>query len=299
MRRRMAWPAVAAVVMAGAAAASGWWRLSQPDEAILQFTPTAEAAQQPFSYDDYAAVLEAYVNEAGLVDYKTLAKNRERLDAFAAAIAGLNRAVYDKWSDKQKTAFWINAYNALTLEAIVAHYPIRSSLARSVVYPKNSIRQIPGVWDKLRFTVMGRNMTLNDIEHGTLRKRFDEPRIHMALVCAAMGCPPLRREPYVAERLDAQLDDQARRFLGDPRKFRIDREKGRVYLSPIFKWFAGDFVKKHGTKEAFGGRSEPQRAVLHFISRYLSTKDKQYLRQANYSIKYLKYDWSLNQPAKQ
>lgn len=298
MRRKMRWLAGAMPLLVGAAA-TGWWLLSRPGETTLRFTSTPEAVRQAFSYDDYAAVLKAYVDDAGMVDYKALVKNRDRLDAFAAAIAGLERSIYDKWTEKGKLAFWINAYNALTLEAIVAHYPIRASFTRSLVHPKNSIRQIPGVWDKIRFTVMGRPMTLNDIEHGTLRKIFDEPRIHMALVCAAVGCPPLRGEPYVAERLDEQLDDQARRFLSDPQKFRIDREKGHVHLSPIFKWFASDFVKKYGAKEAFAGRSEKQRAVLHFITRYLSNKDKRYLTKTKYKIKYLTYDWTLNEQAGQ
>jgi len=142
---------------------------------------------------------------------------------------------------------------------------------------------------------MGRPMTLDGIEHGVLRKDYHEPRIHMALVCAAMGCPPLRNEPYTGERLFAQLDDQARRFLSNPAKFRIARDAGRVYLSSIFKWFGDDFVSNYGVENAYGDHSAKERATLHFIAGYLKKSDADYLADGNYKVKYLDYDWSLNE----
>jgi hypothetical protein len=257
------------------------------------FCGSLQAANPP--YDNFAAVLKTYVNQNGMVDYRGLKNNSGRLISFAAALGVVPPDVYQKWSVKEKIAFWINAYNALTLKAIIDHYPIQSSFFGSFVYPRNSIRQIPGVWDKLRFSVMGRDMTLDDIEHGTLRKDFNEPRIHMALVCAAMSCPPLRNEPYVGEKLDQQLDDQARRFLANPRKFAINRDQGKVYLSPIFKWFGEDFVKTYGTAKEFAGFSLAERAVLNFITKYIKGQDQEYLRQGGYTISYLDYDWSLNE----
>ena len=192
-------------------------------------------------------------------------------------------------------AFWINVYNALTLKAIVDHYPIQSSFLKSFVYPRNSIRQIPGVWDKLTFSVMGRDMTLDEIEHRVLRARFNEPRIHMALVCAAKGCPPLRNEQYTAAKLERQLDDQTNRFLSNAKKFRIDRENKTVYLSPIFDWFGDDFIKTYRANRAFQGYSAKERAVLNFVSRYLGDPDRMYLEKGGYSLSYLPYDWSLNE----
>src|SRR3990172_4988462 len=118
-----------------------------------------------FSYENYAHVLRTYIDDRGMVDYKNLQQGR----------------------DKKRIAFWINSYNALTLEAILNHYPIRPSVLKSLVYPQNSIRQIPGVWDELQFSVVGRAVTLNQIEHEFLRKEFNEPRIHFALVCASKG----------------------------------------------------------------------------------------------------------------
>jgi hypothetical protein len=193
----------------------------------------------------------------------------------------------------QQIAFWCNVYNAYTLKAIIEHYPIEASLLKSLAHPKNSIRQIDGVWDKLQWPVMGREMTLDNIEHDTLRKEYDEPRIHAALVCAAMSCPPLRDEPFEGDRLDEQLDDQMRRYLGVPDRFRIDRDKDVVYLSAILKWYGEDFVNTYGTNDAFNKFSEVERAVLNAITRYVD--EAEYLRTADYISKYLDYDWTLNE----
>jgi hypothetical protein len=255
------------------------------------------ADQEPFSYDHYAALLKTRVNDEGLVDYKGLKAERARLDAYATAIANVDPGEFEKWSDPQKIAFWINAYNGLTLIAIIDHYPIEPSWLKSFRYPENSIRQIPGVWTDLEFTVMGRNMTLDGIEHDTLRADFNEPRIHVALVCAALGCPVLRNEPYTGARLDAQLDDQSKRFVNNPEKLRIDRKDGVVYLSSIFKWFGDDFIKTYGTTEKFADFDDAERAVLNYITQYVSHSDADFLRKGDYSIEYLSYDWTLNDQA--
>ncbi|UCD56666.1 MAG: DUF547 domain-containing protein [Candidatus Hydrogenedentota bacterium] len=263
---------------------------------LLAANATGDVGQD-FGFDDYARVLGAHVDEHGMLEYKRLKAHRQGLDTFAGAIAALEPEAYGRWTDDQKIAFWINAYNALTLKAIIDNYPIKASFFKSRLYPKNSIRQIPGVWDELEFPVIRRQVTLNQIEHVNLRRNFDEPRIHVALVCAAMGCPPLRNEPFTGERLDAQLDDQTRRFLKNAAKFRIDRDAGRVYLSSIFKWFGKDFIESYGTEDKSGGHSDAQRAVLNFVGKYLDGKDAEYLFTGEYDIIYLDYDWSLNEQA--
>jgi hypothetical protein len=269
---------------------------SIPAAAFVVVAALAGAVQaQSFSYGDYADALKTYVNDRGMVNYAGLKSHSEKLDSFLSSLAGLNRSAYEGWTEPAKIAFWLNAYNACTLKAIITHYPIQSSFLTSLRYPKNSIRQISGVWDGLEFSVMGRPMTLDGIEHGVLRKEFHEPRIHMALVCAAMGCPPLRNEPYSGDRLGDQLDDQARRFLSNPAKFRIAADGGPVYLSPIFKWFGDDFVAKYGVDQGYGDHSPVQRAVLHFISGYLGKEDAGRVSSGGYSITYLDYDWSLNE----
>lgn len=149
-------------------------------------------------------------------------------------------------------------------------------------------------------------MTLNEIEHGILHSQnkelvdkygtFYEPSIHMALVCAAMSCPPLRNKPYVGDKLEEQLNDQTRRFLSNPTKFRIDRDAGKIYLSSIFKWFGKDFIKKYKPDKDFNSAgSDAKKAVLSFISPYLQLEQVAYLRTGKYKIKYLPYDWTLNE----
>lgn len=263
---------------------------------VLAASAAAPASQgRAFPYDDYAAVLKAYVNDQGMVDYRGLKADRAQLDSFARSLGALDPKVHEAWTDKERTAFWINAYNGLTLKVIIDHYPIKPSFFASLRFPKNSVRQISGVWDEITFTVMGRPMTLEDIEHKTLRKQFHEPRIHVALVCAAMGCPPLLNEPYVAEKLDEQFAGRAKLFLSNPKKFRIDRRAGEVHLSPIFDWFGEDFVASYGTDAKFRGHSKEERAVLSFVSSFLSDADKRYLEAGDYDVEYLDYDWSLNE----
>jgi hypothetical protein len=261
-------------------------------------SPGSQAEQtkgQGFDYSDYDSVLKAFVNEKAMVNYGSLKAQPQQLDAFAVSMGKLSSEVYENWNESDKIAFWLNAYNALTLKAIIDNYPIKSSFLRSRIYPKNSIRQIPGVWKKITFRVMGKDLTLNHIEHEILRKKFDEPRIHMAMVCAAMGCPPLRGEPYEGSKLDEQLDDQTRRFLNDPGKFKIDRNRNMLHLSPILDWFAGDFVKKYGTEKSIGKHNKKESAVLNFVASYLSETKKDYVLAGSFKIKHLKYDWSLNE----
>ena len=261
----------------------------------IQPAHSQKAGSKNISYDDYAAILRAYVKDNGMVHYRGLKENKYKLISFTESMANTQKSDYDLWTKQEKIAFRINSYNSLTLKAIIDHYPIKASFLSSIRYPKNSIRQISGVWDKIKFTVLGNKVTLDDIEHKILRTEFSEPRIHMALVCAAMGCPPLRNEPYSGEKLDTQLDDQARAFLAKPQNFRIDKEKKRVYLSSIFKWFGKDFTSKYDTDEAFRGHSQEERAVLNFIGTYLDQPDRRFLREGIYEISYIDYDWSLNE----
>ena len=263
--------------------------------AIFVADDVPATAESTFDYAAYSRVLAKYVDDNGMVAYGALKADRRDLDAFSKSLGNLSPQVFEKWSEPEKIAFWINAYNALTLKAIIDHYPIESSFIASLRFPKNSIRQISGVWNKLQFKVMGRGMTLDEIEHSRLRRDFNEPRIHVALVCAAIGCPLLRNEPFIAATLDEQLDDQTSRFLGNQSKFRINRSEGNVYVSSIFSWFGDDFVRTYGADKKFEGHKDSERAVLNFISKYLKASDAEYLRSGDYDIEYLDYDWTLNE----
>ena len=287
----------AAAVVAGALLLDGLL-VSQLGPGRLVYADGAGSSSKEFTYDGYIKALKAYVDDRGLVDYKGLKEDIELMHAFFDELRDLDPKVFDEWAEKDRIAFWINAYNAYTLKAVALHYPIKPTFPARWRYPKNSIRQIRGVWTILEFPIIGTRMTLNEMEHKRLREKFNEPRIHIALVCAAISCPPLRNEPYVGEKLDEQFADQARRFLARKGNFRIDREDNVVHLSSIFKWFGKDFVKTYGTDEKFKGHKERQRAVLNYISDYLEDDDRSYLAEKSYKIRYIDYDWTLNeQPA--
>ncbi len=254
------------------------------------------AASGTGDHDPASALADVlrHVDDRGLVDYAGLSREPSLLRRFADSLADYPEARLRELSEADQIAFWINAYNGLTLKAVVDHYPIQASFLSSLIYPRNSIRQIPGVWDRLRFEVSGRMLTLDEIEHEILRGEFDEPGIHLALVCAARSCPPLRSEPYVGPRLEQQLADQARRFLADPNSFRIDRTSGTVYLSRILEWYGSDFVNRFRSAEP-GRHSEVERAVLNYLAQHLDPEQARYLRQGDFRVRYLDYDWTLNE----
>ncbi|MCB1122660.1 MAG: DUF547 domain-containing protein, partial [Verrucomicrobiae bacterium] len=194
-------------------------------------------------------------------------------------------------------AFWINAYNAFTIQSILDHYPIKSWTIKGLLVPRNSIIQIPGVWKKLKWEVAGQNLTLDHIEHGLLRPVFREPRIHFAIVCASIGCPDLRSEAYTFDKLEQQLKDQTRRFLLNPEKgVRFDYEGRKICVSQLFRWFSEDFPgKEHATPE-FGSRPVKERNILQFISGYLTDPEQQTLiSDPEVDLDYLPYDWTLNE----
>ncbi len=245
-------------------------------------TETKVSAVKAFNYQDYENVLQTYVNDQGLVNYAALQANRSQLDLFNQSLGEVPPETYASWNEAEQIAFLINAYNAFTLQSIIDQDPL-----------KDSIRDISGVWKRRKFVLAGEEKTLDNIEHDILRKDFNEPRIHVALVCAAMSCPPLRNEPYLAQDLDAQLNDQTIKFATSPHGFSLDQEDKRVYLSSIFKWYGQDFEQTYGNKDKFNG-NDKQRAVLNYFSPVLDLESQKFLEQKDYKVKYLDYDWSLN-----
>jgi hypothetical protein len=239
-------------------------------------------SQEKFSYKNYRYVLLNYVNRQGLVNYSKLKDYNSKFTEFINSLSLLTEEEYENWTDKEKIAFWINGYNALTLKVIADNYPVKS------------IRKIKGAWDKIEFTVKGQQLTLDDIEHKILRIKFNEPGIHMALVCAAMGCPKLRKQPYKGDILEYQLSNQAKNFLYNDRKFRINRIDKIVYLSPIFKWFGEDFINRYGNGTKIV-KNRKLNAVLNYIKLHLKKKERKFIEKGDYKVKYLRYDWSLNE----
>lgn len=247
------------------------------------------------------SVLALYVHD-GRVDYAALKAGREPLDRYLEGVGAVDWESFAAWPAAEQIAFLINAYNGYTLKTVIDHYPIEGSgffkklvNPKRFAFPKNSIRHIDGVFDGIQHQVAGRAMTLDDIEHGTLRAEYNEPRIHFALVCAAVSCPPLREEAYGGERLDQQLDEQGQRFLNDPRLNRFELEDGEVHLSKIFDWFGEDFAQ-FAPQESWTG-SETTDGVLAFASRYLPPRVVEFLEMGDYDVEFESYDWTLNDQA--
>jgi hypothetical protein len=238
------------------------------------------------SYENYDRVLKAYVSD-GRVNYIGLKNDPKALESYLESSAGVPEEQFNSWTESQQLAFLINLYNASTLKLIIDHYPVKSI--------KNIGSFFEGPWDQPVVRLFGKIFVLKYLERDILHKQFSEPRIHMALVCAAKGCPPLRSEVYLAEKMDEQLKDQSRRYLVSPAGFRIDQEKKVVYFSSIFKWYGEDFVAKYSPTSGFTGLDKTERSVANFCSAYLVSTDRAFLLHGGYSVKYLDYDWSLNE----
>ncbi|MDA7915713.1 DUF547 domain-containing protein [Verrucomicrobia bacterium] len=222
------------------------------------------------SHAKFTSILVGHV-ENERVNYRKLKAAPEKLTAYLDSLASVMRPEFEGWEESQQIAFMVNLYNATTLKLIADHYPVKS------------IKKIGGLfsgpWDQKVVRLFGREFDLNHVEHGVLRKEYEEPRIHFALVCGAKGCPPLRIEAYRGADLEEQLNDQGRKFFSQRNKNKVDKVKRTIYLSPIFKWFNGDFEKKSG-------------GIREFVGPYLVGVD---LTKGDWRIRYTDYDWSLNE----
>jgi Protein of unknown function, DUF547 len=226
-----------------------------------------EGAGQSLDHADFDRILRDIVDAKGLVHYDRAAAQRGQLEAYWRK---LSAADFDSLSRDEKLAFLINAYNAATLLLILDHLPLES------------IRDIPKSerWDARRWDLMGKRLSLSQIEHEYLRKHFADPRIHFAINCASLGCPPLRAEAYQGARIEAQLEDQARRIHSDPYWFSFS--DNTLHLTRLYLWYRGDFVQKSGSIPAFAARWSP-------------TLSKALAQGLAPSLDYLPYDWALNQ----
>jgi Protein of unknown function, DUF547 len=230
-------------------------------------------------YRKYGEVLQTYVKD-GLVDYVQLQKNRTTIDSFVKELAGVRKEEYDTWTREKQLAFWINGYNGWFLKIVIDHYPIRGGKLLGIFYPENSVQRIPGVWDVVKTQMAGREVSLNTIEHRILRTIFKEPRIHFSIVCASLGCPVLRTEPFRANELESQLEAATRDFINNPSKVRWNQNTNRLEVSKIFDWFASDFRSAGG--------------VVSFIKRYASKELAEKITPDK-KVAYLEYDWRLNE----
>ena len=257
--------------------------------ALLMWICAAPAFAFDHQHAAWTSLLAQHVqwNAAGsatTVDYDGLLQDHAPLKAYLTELSSVSRANFDGWPQAQRRAFLINAYNAYTVELILSRYPKLQSIR-----DLGSLFSSP--WKQSFFTLLGEKQSLDGIEHGLLRGAadFDEPRIHFAVNCASIGCPALRPEAYRAEVLDAQLEDQTRRFFGDRTRNRFDAAKATLYLSRILDWYAEDFERPFR-----GGAS-----VGAFVARYAEQLRGQVatpwlLNTHEIDIEVLVYDWSLN-----
>jgi len=253
-----------------------------------------------------ANILSSFVDNEGMVDYRKLKQKREKLKQLLNEFAKLKRNEYDSWPREDKIAFWINAYNLQMLKIIIDNYPIKSYRLLhflpgwepdSIKHINKRIKHIGGI-NKQKFIVMDEDevFTLMEIEQRFFRKGFNEPRAFLALSYATLSSPPLRNEPYYGSKLNKQLDDQAKKFLSNPLAFKIDRKKRRVYLSSILqpKVLGSEFIRKYGTNKKFKDQQPAVRAVLSFLTNYISEQDKHFLEVENYTIEHMRYNFRLN-----
>lgn len=237
---------------------------------LLQATAFATPTVAPVDHSAYDRLLKKYVNEKGLVNYKGFKSEEKAFNAYLDMLSKNPPAA--SWSKNEQMAYWINAYNAYTIRLILDHYPVKSI---KDIGSKIKIPFVTTPWAAKFFTIGDDKMSLDNIEHGTLRKKFDDPRIHFALVCASISCPRLRNEAYTAAKLDAQLDDQGRDFLNNPTKNKISKDEAQ--LSNYFNWYKGDW-------------NDNGQSVEKWVNKYSTTKitDKT-------KIDFLPYNWNLNE----
>lgn len=236
---------------------------------------TAAGDSSPFDHSVFDTLLREHV-DGGLVDYDAFAAS----DEFGAYLGRLAAARLDGRSQADRLAFWINVYNAYTIHQVNAHQE-RESI-RNINKSLGFIRG-KGPWSEKMVFAAGRTLTLDEVEHEIIRKEFDEPRIHFALVCAALGCPPLRSEAYAGARLEEQLDEQARLFLRQsPTKNSVDAAQATVWVSPILTWYKDDFGKGDQDLGRFLGRYWPE------------GPEKALLDSGRFRLRKTEYDWALN-----
>ena len=239
-----------------------------PPPAQLEEAYEDEAGSATFDHSNLDAVLAAHVDADGWVDYAALAEDPSDLDGYIEELA---TAPFDALGRDEKLALLINAYNAFTLRLILDHYPL------------DSIKDIASDqrWDGRTWNLAGNSWTLSQIEHEEIRPKFREPRIHFAVNCASIGCPPLRTESFVGNRIDEQLDDQMRYTHSHDRWLRFDAEANVVNLTKLYDWYGGDFEQVADSKLDFAARyTEPLQAAIDS-----GTAPK---------VRWLDYSWELN-----
>jgi Protein of unknown function, DUF547 len=237
----------------------------------------------------FDTVLDIYVRD-GLVYYHALKQERPRFDRYVASLAG---ATLPESADRnQKLAFWLNAYNAFVLQTVIDSYPIQR---RSPSFPSNSIRQIPGAFERKTFRAAGRTVTLDQLEKDIIVPLGDA-RAVLALGRGALGGGRLKSEAFSAERIDDQLNAATREVVDRREMVFVDRQNGILSVNPMFSWRETAFIESFADKAApvFAGRSPLERSVLAIIAPLVVRSEADFLEENNFKMQFHEFDWRLN-----
>lgn len=236
---------------------------------LLSFSliAAAEAQAQVPDHSLLTRILSHSVTAEGLVDYEAIKHNRHHLDTYLKSLQAV--ALADLGSKADQLAYLINLYNALVLQSVIDHWPLKSVLND---FPGNAF------FEKWKHATSLGELTLNQLENEVIRKKFEEPRVHFALNCASMGCPVIQSEAFTGAQLAEQLDRATIQFVNDPDRNRIDIKKKAVQVSSIFDWYGDDFKQSGG--------------VLAFFAKYSKSPERAQI--PNLKIEFLPYDWNVN-----
>jgi hypothetical protein len=243
----------------------GWVKNVSGKQVNIEDIYTAE--KMPPDHSTWDKLLIKYVSKEGWVNYQGFQNSRNKLGEYLNILASHPPA--HSWSQEEELAYWINAYNAFTLQLILDHYPVNS-----IQDIGGSIPMVNSPWDIKFFKVGDVLLDLNTIEHDILRKKIGDPRIHFAINCASISCPVLRNEAYTPEKIHQQLDEQAVRFINDETRNKLSETA--LQLSPIFNWFRSDF--------------EMDQTLTQYLNQFTGTRIS-----PNAKVEWLEYDWALNE----
>lgn len=268
------------------------WRIQLPvvllAVALLGGLPSAQDSGADTRQQRFDEILDANVRD-GYVYYRALKSERGRLDGYIASLANVQ---LDSASPQEQVVFWLNGYNALVLRTVVDHYPIQQ---RTKEYPSNSIRQVPGAFEKNTYRLAGRTVTLDQIEQ-TVLPAFHDPRVFFALGRGAVGSGRLRSEAYTPAKLEQQLAQDTSECASRSQCIQIDAAQNTMRVSSVFSWRRDQFIEAYADKArtGFATRSPIERAVIAFVDPRMLNAEQDFLKQNSFKMEYLPFDWSLN-----
>ena len=244
-----------------------------------------DALHKPFD-----EILDIYVRD-GLVYYRALKSERGKFDRYLQSLAETSAETVSSWTPERQLAFWINTYNAFVLRTVIDRYPIRG---KAPEYPSNSIRQIPGAFERTSHRAGGRSFTLDALERDVIAS-FGDPRALLALSRGAMGGGRLKSEAYTSLRVDAQLATMTSELVTRRELVFVDIPSGRLSVNPMFSWREAAFAKlADKAAPVYASRSPLERAVLALIDPLLVPNETEFLRKNTFQMVFHDFDWSLN-----